>query len=318
MPKKRASVSKTKSTNSSKRSRKGKFADARIFSKSSNGRGPSTRLAKQDLAEQPKLPKLPKGGLRDIGELSFGKRPKRPSPTPPEFGVAGSVADRVRVQDVSQSPFRKVCDLLITAGDGSLHSGTAWFVSPRMLVTAGHCIAVFQPGTATHGMVNKILVMAARNGETNAANSLFGWIEVPQENLRVHDRWRLNGDLDFDYGAIILPPNFPLGAKVGVFGFAHFPDQSLNGARATLTGYPDNVPEGTQWFESNPIRSVTPNHIFYDIFTFGGQSGSPVFFANNTQQIACAIHNFGDVPFNRGVRINQSVSDQLQVWQAGL
>jgi glutamyl endopeptidase len=313
VPKKRALASKPQSTKSSNRTGKGPFSDAKVFSKSSNGRVRSSRLAKQDPTDQPTLPKLPQRKLRDIGELSFGRRPKRRSE--PQFGVAGSVVDRIRVPDVSQTPFRKVCDLLITARDGSLHTGTAWFISPRTLVTAGHCIAVFQPGTATHGVVDKILVMPARDGETNAANSMFGWVEVPQQSLRVHDRWRLNGDLDFDYGAIILPPTFPLGTKVGVFGFAHFPDQSLNGAKPTLTGYPDNVPDGTQWFERNLIKSVTANHIFYDIFTFGGQSGSPVFFVNNTQQIACAIHNFGDIPFNRGVRITQSVSNQLRAWQ---
>jgi V8-like Glu-specific endopeptidase len=82
-----------------------------------------------------------------------------------------------------------------------------------------------------------------------------------------------------------------------------------------LSGYPDDVPEGTQWFERNPIKKLTPNRLFYDIFTVRGQSGSPVFFADATKQVACGIHNFGDAPFNSGVRINPAVVSQLNAWK---
>ena len=258
--------------------------------------------------------------LRDIGELSFGKRATTDAdslqPAAAQPKAANSVADRVRITDVTQSPWRKICDLLITAGDGTLHSGTAWFISPRTLVTAGHCISVFSPEIPAHGMVRSILVMPARNGENDAAHSPFGWVEVPQENLRVHPNWENNGDINFDYGAIILPADAPLlGGQTGFFGYGHFLDQDLDESAPTLSGYPDNVPEGTQWRETNLIKQVTPTRVFYDIFTFFGQSGSPVFFRNNNRQIACAIHNFGDVSLNSGVRINTQVIAQLNAWK---
>ena len=277
---------------------------------------------KQSKPRVPKLPQLPEGGLTDIGLMSFGKNAlrKRAAKAAGDLGLAmaASVADRKQATDTRLSPFRKICDLVITAGDGSLHSGTAFFIAPRMLLTCGHCLFVFRPGTAAHGPVRKVLVMPARNGETNAAQSLVGWVEVSTENMRVHDRWRLNGDLDFDYGVLILPPDQPLGAQVGFFNINHFQDQALNGARPTLSGYPDNAPDGTQWFETNSIRQVQPARLLYDIFTFGGQSGSPVFFADNTQQTACAIHNFGNVPFNSGVRITPAVIAQLNEWSLQL
>lgn len=164
-------------------------------------------------------------------------------------------------------------------------------------------------------MVDNILVMPARNGETMAGNSPFGWIQVTQQSLQVHPGWAANGILDFDFGAIILPPNAPLGAQIGFFGYGHFDDQQLDEAATTISGYPDNVPDGTQWFETNRIKEVTPNRLFYDIFTSTGQSGSPVFFGNSTKQIACAIHNFGDTPLNSGVRVNAQVVAQLNVWR---
>lgn len=281
---------------------------------------PTTDVAPEAPVAEPQLPQLPKPRPRDIGELTFGKEAIREK-TPEAEGAIGleaaaSAADRKPVADTTQSPFRKICDLLITAGDGSLHSGTAWFISPRTLVTCGHCVAVFRPGTPAHGLVRRILVMPARHGETQPSNSHFGWVEVPRENLRVHERWLQHGDLDFDIGAIILPPERPLGATVGFFGFSHFPDQVLRGANATLAGYPDDVADGTQMFETNPIRQVAPNHLFYDIFTVAGQSGSPVFFVNGNQQVACAVHNFGNTPLNRGVRITPTIAAQLNQWRA--
>jgi V8-like Glu-specific endopeptidase len=264
--------------------------------------------------------RLPEGEFRDIGELTFGKRDAADASLQPKsvlLGSAVSTADRVRVAEVTQPPWRKICDLLITAADGTLHTGTGWFISPRTLVTAGHCVFVFNPGTPAHGLARSVLVMPARNGETDAAHSPFGWVEVPRENLRVHERWASDGDLGFDYGAVILPAAAPpLGSQVGFFGVGHFLDQDLDESAPVLSGYPDNVPDGTQWMERNPIKEVTQTRVFYDIFTFSGQSGSPVFFRNNNRDIACAIHNFGDVTLNSGVRINPDVIAQLDAWKA--
>jgi glutamyl endopeptidase len=297
--------------------RKRSIPKPEIVVRSATRKRRSQRLESEIASHVAGLSAFPEGEFRDIAELSLIPPPPESVTAFPSRGMdlAASPADRIRATDPRQSPFRKVCDLLITARDGGLHTGTAWFISPRTLVTAGHCVAVFRPGTPAHGMVSKILVMPARNGETDPSQSAFGWVEVQQTDLRVHDAWRLSGNIDFDFGAIILPPDLPLGTTVGFFGYGHFPDANLLGARPTLSGYPDDVPEGTQWFETNPIRQLTPTRLFYDIFTASGQSGSPVFFANATQQIACAIHNFGAAPFNSGVRIIPPVVAQLNAWR---
>ena len=316
--------SKAKTNGNKPKTRQPSFKPGKIpehvnSSRPANGRPPSRRITEELAKHAAQLPRLPKRKLRDIGELSFGRRkqkrrrgPKKNSP----LEIAASPAERIRVPDTKVSPWRKVCDLLITARDGTRHTGTAWFISPRTLVTAGHCIAVFSPGTPAHGLVSKILVMPARNGDVVPPPPPFSWIEVQQENLRVHDGWRSHGNLDFDYGAIILPPNLPLGNTLGFFSYDHFADPVLMAHKPTLAGYPDDVPDGTQWFETNPIKDLTPAQLFYDIFTVGGQSGSPVFFADATKQVACAIHNFGDTPFNIGVRINPAVVAQLNAWRA--
>lgn len=253
---------------------------------------------------------------RDIGELSFGKRQAPISQLEDEVLEAVGQREQVNNQAIAHTPWRKICDLLITANDGTQHTGTAWFISPRTLVTAGHCLFVHNPGTAMHGMVREILVMPARSGESDPAQSLFGWAEVPRDNLQVHPNWR-NGDVNFDYGVIILPDDSPpIGAVTGGFGYAHFADEDLDESSPTLSGYPDDAPEdGTQWFEENRIKQLNSSRVFYLIHTVAGQSGSPVFFSDEDGDIACAIHNWGDVSFNSGVRINPEVIAQLNEWR---
>lgn len=260
------------------------------------------------------FPTLSEGEYRDIGELSFG-----PLPEPEAAGAdASSPANRDRVPDERGLPWSAICDLLITARDGSRHTGTGWFISPTMLVTAGHCVFVHAEGTAVHGFVKEILVMPARHGESDSSQSHFGWAIASEGSFEAHDQWKLNGLRDFDYGVIALPTSAPLGQRTGFLRYNNF--QNLNGSAPIISGYPDNlppgtVPEGTQWFERNFIREVTARRVSYDIFTVSGMSGSPVFFdIQGVGFVACAIHNFGAEPFNTGVRINQEVANQLDAW----
>src|SRR5690242_4725402 len=45
---------------------------------------------------------------------------------------------RQRVPDATSEPWRKICCLTITGGNGAVARGTAWFVGPKTLLTAGH------------------------------------------------------------------------------------------------------------------------------------------------------------------------------------
>jgi V8-like Glu-specific endopeptidase len=93
--------------------------------------------------------------IRDIGELTFG-------PRDPAFALEMEAVKDQRQpvgNSIRKTPWRKICDLIITANDGTLHSGTAWFISPRTLVTAGHCLFVYKPGAVAHGLIRNIVVM---------------------------------------------------------------------------------------------------------------------------------------------------------------
>jgi glutamyl endopeptidase len=101
-----------------------------------------------------------RGDLRDIGEASFG-------PPPPMPETVHGPDDRVRITATASYPSRAIASVVITAADNSTWIGTAWFISPRTLITAGHCVYIKNSGVAGRdGWVKKISVMPGRNGSS--------------------------------------------------------------------------------------------------------------------------------------------------------
>ncbi|HSK97156.1 MAG TPA: hypothetical protein VK891_11110, partial [Euzebyales bacterium] len=81
------------------------------------------------------------------------------------LGLAETVLfpdERIRISPASAFPWRVHCALRITAKDGSAWIGTAFFISPRVLATAGHCVFINSPSEARKGWVRRIDVMPGR------------------------------------------------------------------------------------------------------------------------------------------------------------
>jgi V8-like Glu-specific endopeptidase len=240
--------------------------------------------------------------LRDIAEASFG-------PPPPLAETVHGPDDRVQITNTSVYPWRVHASLLITARDGSQWIGTAWFIGPHTLMTAGHVVHIKNSGIpARDGWVRSIDVMPGRNG-----NSLpYG--TVRSSNFRSVGGWTNNGDENFDYGAIIIPTN--LGNTTGWFGFGVYPDATLVNAVGNIAGYPGDKPSGTCWYDAHRIASVNARKVYYDIDTFGGQSGSAVYLIINGSRFAAAIHAYGGATTNSGTRVIKPVYDNMVAWKA--
>ena len=69
--------------------------------------------------------------------------------------------DRVLVTNNELYPWRCVCSLLITAQSGTMYLGTGWLVSPRVVLTAGHCVYMSDEG----GWASQIEVIPGRFGD---------------------------------------------------------------------------------------------------------------------------------------------------------
>ena len=79
---------------------------------------------------------VPEGDFADIGEASFG----------PAAETVHGADDRTQISNTAVFPWRAIASLLITAADNSTWIGTAWFVGPHTLMTAGHCVFIKNSG----------------------------------------------------------------------------------------------------------------------------------------------------------------------------
>jgi len=241
-------------------------------------------------------------GLRPIGEASFGPVPARPE------AVIGP-DNRIQITNTADYPWRVHASLLITARDGSRWIGTGWFIGPHTLATAGHVVHIKNSGVpGRDGWVQSILVMPGRNGSTLPFGSVL------TSNFRSVQGWTTSGDPEYDYGAIILPTN--LGSTTGWFGFGAYTDATLLASSVNVSGYPGDKPAGTQWYHWNKVDSVGPRKVFYQVDTFGGQSGSAVYRIDNGGRYGVAVHAYGGSASNSGTRITQSVFDNFVAWRA--
>ena len=258
------------------------------------------RAAIAEVAEQFQAPDTK--GLPDIAEASFGGRS-------PAVETVHGPDDRVKITSTNVYPWRAHASLLITARDGSMWIGTGWFIGPHTLMTAGHVVYIKNSGVpGRDGFVRSIKVMPGRNGATLPYGS------VTSSNLRTVQGWATNGDEEHDYGAIILGTD--LGLTTGWFGFGVYNDADLTASVGNISGYPGDKPDGTQWYAARRIASVAARKVYYDIDTFGGQSGSAVYRIVDGKRYAFAIHAYGGATTNSGTRIVTPVYNNMVAWKA--
>jgi V8-like Glu-specific endopeptidase len=214
--------------------------------------------------------------------------------------------DRVQITNTTAFPWRCICALRITAGDGSMWIGTGWLVGPRTVITAGHCVYIHGRG----GWVRQIEVVPGRNGSQRPYNSCVA------TSFRSVKGWTQSQKRSHDYGAIILPRDCPYGNQLGYFGYANLGSASLLGLKVNLSGYPGDKPAGTQWFHARSIDSVTDRTLVYNIDTAGGQSGAPVWRLKDGQRHAVGIHTNGSPLGNSATRIVEPVFNNIKNWKA--
>jgi V8-like Glu-specific endopeptidase len=237
--------------------------------------------------------------LPDVAVASFGQ-------TDVLEAIIGN-DDRVKVAKplLSTNPWRQICSLRIKSKSGMVYAGTAWFIGPKTLATAGHCVYMLNDG----GWAASIEITPAQYGDS----APFGKIKATK--FSAVDGWTVQNLRDFDYGVIHLASR-EVGEKIGNFAVESFPDALLANVVAKVSGYPaDREQAKFQYFHERPIMSLTPTRITYDIDTFGGQSGSPIW--EDTAEhgvVAIGIHTNGGISSNSGTRVNDEVIDNLISW----
>lgn len=277
------------------------------------------------------LPKRSRSRLADIATVENVPNYRRPSFRMPDMtrgvrtfasvphaedAVSGSIGgrvllesvigtdDRELVPDTTISPWRRNCALRIKSKSGQAYVGTGWFIGPRTVMTAGHCVYLHDDG----GWPASIEVIPGMDGVNRPYDSQVS------TRFRSVDGWIQEQSSESDYGAILLDED--TGNRTGWFAFTNLSDEELLSVDANIAGYPADKDNATrQYFHARRILSLTPRRLQYDIDTFGGQSGSCIWLNLNGERVAVGIHTTGGSRGNSGTRIYKEVFDNMKLWK---
>ena len=198
--------------------------------------------------------------------------------------------------DISRFPFRAVVYLDIFLDGGLRRRGSAFFVTPNVLATAGHNLRFQFAG------VGRIDVIVDLQGNLALAR------RYTAEHYETHPDFTPNVR-DFDVGIVRLVED--VGSVTGFFGLA---DADSVNTPIQVDGYPES-----SFFQSasaGSIQSATATRLSYDAATFNGQSGGVVFIPNISPVdiVAVGVHTNGIISgdtFNSGVRMSDDVRDWI-------
>lgn len=213
---------------------------------------------------------------------------------------------RQEVLDTQIVPYRCIAQLLVDFGGPQPDEATGWFISPSVIVTAGH-VLLARDSSGTIRKARSVRVVPGRNGTIVP----YGFFDT--SNIRVSDGWANNYDPAGDYGAVHLDK--PIGQTIGWFGFGIFKDTQFDGVQFSIVGYPTDKQVGTLWGQTGPVQ-VGSAFLSYRMSTYLGQSGSPLYVVVNGAAWVAGIHTGAQDDVNTAIRITQPVYDELVSWRS--
>lgn len=217
------------------------------------------------------------------------------------------------VANTRHFPHSAICQLKITAPDGSRYQGTGFYIGRNRILTCAHNL---------HGM-SRCQIIPGRNG---AGERPFGDTTVASSSWRVAPGYSGDGDWAKDLAVI---DNVPIAAPNGqFFRFMRMtPSEAMPLAICGYSASSRRVPElnriidrDKQHVHGGSIRRrPTPETIDYPILTLAGASGSPVYTIDasggSLQALICAVHVSGTPVaegLNRGCFITPDKIDWIE------
>jgi V8-like Glu-specific endopeptidase len=200
--------------------------------------------------------------------------------------------------------FEAICFLCIDAADGTKWRGTAFYINfggQAALLTAGHCVYMRDHG----GFPSNVHIIRGRNGDKEP----FGITTIASSGLRVNDQWKSSPDQNYDWGLILV------GGQRWGLGVQIMTDDILVATQVKTAGYPGDKPGYQMWAADGPVKSVSPQKVYYMQDTYGGQSGCPLWAPVPGQSYSnvVGVHAYGGCP-NSATRLTNDILSQINAW----
>lgn len=204
---------------------------------------------------------------------------------------------------LSRFPHSAICQLRLTASDGSGGYGTGFYIAEEVLLTAAHVVNKWWEG------YNAVQVEVQPGYSPNMSILPSATFTIDGSTL-THPQWtsQASGNWDFDLAVIRVPG---LAATAGVFNLANMslaPEEQV-----VVCGYGkvQGVPFDDQGQRMDGARVARSDfeRIYYPIMTKGGHSGSPVFHG----QMLVAVHSDkrDDLQLNQGCLLTPDKNDWI-------
>lgn len=222
----------------------------------------------------------------------------------------------VGVPDTRLFPHSAICQLQMTAADGSGAVGTGFYIGRNRILTCAHNL---------HGMA-RVTIIPGRNG---AGDKPYGEVSVPASSWRIAPRYSGDGDWANDLAVI---DDVPLAAPDGRwFGFLNAtPSERMP---LVVCGYSRRsrvVPELSALMDGDKQHlhggyaqgQSTPEVIEYPILTLSRASGSPVYHLRSgeggqLEALVAAVHVSGE-PAAQGLNRGCFITPDKLRWIEGL
>ncbi|MDW5471251.1 trypsin-like serine peptidase [Staphylococcus equorum] len=188
------------------------------------------------------------------------------------------------VKNYTKAPYKTVV-LLNMSFNNNVYIGSGVMISPDTVLTAAHNIYDSDLG----GWANNVTVYAGANSH----KATIG--KSKADKKYVLPEWIKSKSKKHDLAIIKL--NSQLGFKTGTLGIT---DQMQINEQLETAGYPADKGGTTQYKVTGLLKRLTETNIFYDMDTYGGQSGSAVW--NKNKKIV-GVHAYGATPLNFGTKI---------------
>jgi V8-like Glu-specific endopeptidase len=228
---------------------------------------------------------------------------EKSGPIRPPFETVIGIDERVRILDTELAPWRMICALRMVGSSGAGAIGTGWFIGPKTVATAGHCVF---SNYFFGGWAKTIEVIPGLNGNSSSARPYGSVTSIRFSSV---DRWTEKEDPDFDVGCIHLDE--PKGEEVGWFAVGSLPPDELESYLVNVSGYPADRGAGAeQYHNRNRVLTVSERRLFYEVDTYGGQSGAPVWIheKEGAPPLAVGVHAYGvgGTPSGFGIKANSA------------